>query len=64
LKEPNTINENCIAFNNKIPDELDIKKFVDYDTMFQKSFLDPINTILSSMGWSAKPKATLEGLFG
>ena len=64
LKEPNTINENCIAFNTKIPEELDIKKFVDYDTMFEKSFLDPLNTILSSMGWSAKPKATLEGLFG
>jgi DNA polymerase elongation subunit (family B) len=64
LKEPNTINENCIAFNTKIPEELDIKKFIDYDTMFEKSFLDPLNTILSSMGWSAKPKATLEGLFG
>jgi len=64
LKEPNTIGENCIAFISSIPDELNIKKFSDYDTMFSKSFLEPINTILEGIGWSAKPQATLEGLFG
>ena len=64
LQEPNTIGENCIAFNSVIPAELDLKKFADYDTMFEKSFLEPINTILGGLGWSAKPQATLEGLFG
>jgi DNA polymerase elongation subunit (family B) len=64
LKEPNLINENCIAFIGKIPEEFNITQYVDYDTMFEKSFLDPLSTILNSMGWSAKPKATLEGLFG
>jgi len=64
LKEPNTIGENCIAFVSSIPLELDIKKFADYETMFSKSFLEPINTILEGIGWSAKPQATLEGLFG
>jgi DNA polymerase elongation subunit (family B) len=64
LKEPNTIGENCIAFISSIPTELDIKKFADYDTMFSKSFLEPINTILEGLGWSAKPKASLESLFG
>jgi hypothetical protein len=32
--------------------------------MFDKSFLEPMNTILHGIGWSAKPQATLEGLFG
>jgi DNA polymerase elongation subunit (family B) len=64
LKEPNTIGENCIAFNTVIPPELDLAKFADYDTMFEKSFLEPMNTILDGIGWSAKPQATLEGLFG
>jgi DNA polymerase elongation subunit (family B) len=63
LKEPNPIGENCIAFVSSIPDEFNIKKYVDYETMFLKSFLDPIDTILNCVGWSAKPKATLEGLF-
>jgi len=64
LKEPNIIGENCIAFNTIIPPELGLIKYVDYDTMFEKSFLEPMNTILNGIGWSAKPQATLEGLFG
>lgn len=63
LKEPNTIKENCIAFNTVIPPELDLKKYVDYDMMFDKSFLEPLKTILDSIGWAPKPQATLEGLF-
>jgi DNA polymerase elongation subunit (family B) len=63
LKEPNIINENCIAFNTSIPKEFDLRKYADYETMFSKSFLEPINTILGGIGWSAKPQATLEGLF-
>ena len=63
LKEPNGIGENCIAFISRIPEELDIKQYADYDTMFEKAFLEPMNSILNCIGWSAKPKATLEGLF-
>lgn len=63
LKEPNVIGENCIAFISVIPEELKIKHYADYDTMFEKSFLEPMNSILSCIGWSAHPKATLEGLF-
>ncbi|NBP02343.1 MAG: DNA polymerase [Proteobacteria bacterium] len=63
LKEPNPIGENCIAFVSSIPEELNLKKYADYDTMFSKSFLEPMTTILNGIGWSAKPKASLEGLF-
>lgn len=64
LREPNHISENCIAFNDKIPEEFGLKEFADYDTMFEKSFLEPLNTILHGIGWSAKPQASLESLFG
>jgi DNA polymerase elongation subunit (family B) len=63
LKEPNVIGENCIAFVSAIPEEFVLTKFVDYDTMFEKSFLEPLNTILQGLGWNSKPKATLEDLF-
>ena len=63
LKEPNTIGENCIAFIGNIPVEFDIHKYIDYDLMFSKSFIEPLNTILEGIKWSAKPTATLEGLF-
>jgi hypothetical protein len=63
LKEPNLIKENCIAFINQMPEEFNLKQYVDYDTMFEKSFLEPLATILNGVGWNAKPQATLEGLF-
>jgi DNA polymerase elongation subunit (family B) len=63
LKEPNPIGENCIAFVSRLPDELGLTKFIDYNTMFQKSFIEPLETILGGMGWSAKQQATLEDLF-
>ena len=63
LKEPNSIKENCIAFTSILPKELDLHRYIDYNTMFEKTFLDPIMTIISSLGWNSKPVATLDDLF-
>jgi DNA polymerase elongation subunit (family B) len=63
LVEPNPISENCIAFIGQLPDELGLTKFVDYNTMFEKSFIEPLNAIIEGMGWSAKPQASLASLF-
>jgi len=63
LTEPNTLGENCIAFQGKLPKELDLHRYVDYITMFEKTFLDPMDTVLASIKWASKPVATLEGLF-
>jgi DNA polymerase elongation subunit (family B) len=64
LKEPNTLRENCIAFIGKIPKELDIHRYVDYNTMFEKSFLEPLKQIVDGLGWKTEETATLEDLFG
>ena len=63
LKEPNTLRENVMAFSSKIPKEFDIHKYIDYELMFEKAYLDPLNTIAESIGWRTKPVATLEDLF-
>lgn len=63
LKEPNSIRENCIAFSSKLPAEFGLDIYIDYDMMFQKTFLDPLDTIIKSVGWNSKPVATLEDLF-
>jgi hypothetical protein len=31
--------------------------------MFEKAFIEPLNTIATSIGWKTKPVATLEDLF-
>jgi hypothetical protein len=64
LKEPNTIRENCIGFIGKIPPELNIHRYVDYDTMFNKSFLEPLKQIVEGIGWKTEVTASLEDLFG
>jgi len=64
LKTPNHIGENAIGFIGSIPREFGLEKFIDHETMFQKSFIEPLNTILSGINWSIKPQATLEDLFG
>jgi DNA polymerase elongation subunit (family B) len=64
LAEPNPIGENCIAFISKMPQELELTSFIDYNTMFEKAFIEPLTTILKGVGWSARPKASLEHLFG
>lgn len=63
LKEPNSLRENTLAFSSKIPKELNLHRYIDYEMMFDKAFLEPLNTIVESIGWKSKPSATLEDLF-
>lgn len=59
LKVPNPIRENIITFIQKFPRELNLEKFVDYDTQFDKSFLDPLKIILNAIGWRTEKTVDL-----
>ena len=63
LKTPNLAKDKVISIVDKLPDEFGLSEFIDYDLQFQKTFLDPLNVILESIGWSSERKATLEHLF-
>jgi len=63
LKKPNPMQENIISFIQDFPSELGIDKYVDYDLQFEKSFLEPLKTILDSIGWSAEKTVNLESFF-
>ena len=63
LKEPNIIQSDVIAFPGIMPKELDIEKYIDYDTQFEKSFLDPLRIVLDSIGWKTEKVSSLEAFF-
>jgi DNA polymerase elongation subunit (family B) len=63
LKKPNPIYENVISFIQDFPKELNLSSYVDYDTQFEKGFLEPLKTILNAIGWNSEKKTTLDSFF-
>jgi len=64
LRTPNPIKENVIAFPDYLPEEFNLRKYIDFELQFQKTFLDPIDPILDAVGWNSKEVASLEDFFG
>jgi DNA polymerase elongation subunit (family B) len=64
LKTPNPIGDHVIAILDELPTELDLHRYVDYETQFQKSFLEPIRSLLEVVGWQVEKVNTLEDFFG
>ena len=63
LRTPNHIKENVISFLDYLPEEFGLHRYIDYDTQFNKTFLDVIDPILSAVGWNSKEIATLDEFF-
>jgi len=63
LKKPNIIHENVISFIQEFPKELKLNQYVDYDLQFEKSFLEPLKTILDSIGWQVEKTVNLDSFF-
>ena len=63
LNTPNKINENVVSFFQTLPPEFGLQGSIDYDLQFKKSFLDPLQVILDTIGWDAEKKNTLEALW-
>lgn len=64
LKTPNPSQSPVIAAPRHIPEEFNLDKYIDYDLMFQKTFLDPLSIILDAIGWKYSERATLDSFFG
>jgi DNA polymerase elongation subunit (family B) len=63
LKLPNPFKESVISYPSRLPAEFQINKYVDYDTQFEKTFLEPIKVITDCMGWNIEPVNSLESFF-
>jgi DNA polymerase elongation subunit (family B) len=63
LKKPNIIQENVISFISDFPKELNLDKYIDYELQFEKSFVDPLKSILDSIGWEVEKTVNLDSFF-
>ena len=63
LKEPNPTGDTVIAMLNALPDEFELKPYIDYEKQFSKAFLDPIIGILNVIGWEHERKTNIMGFF-
>ena len=63
LKQPNIFNNNTLAFLSGIPKQLGADQYIDYDLQFEKSFLEPLDIILSAIDWNTEKIDSLDGFF-
>ena len=63
LKQPNPTHSNVLSIHTSLPKEFKVNDYIDYNTQFDKAFLEPITAILGAIGWEAEKKATLEDFF-
>ena len=68
LRAPNIYQCTSISFITSLPKELDFHKMIDFETQFDKSFVEPLNFILEKINWmvdrSYGTQGTLEDFFG
>ena len=63
LKDPNPIRENVISFIQDFPKELNLAKYIDYETQFNKAFLEPVKAVLNAIDWEVERRVSLESFF-
>ncbi len=63
LKQPNLFNNNTLAFLSGLPKQLDAEQYIDYDLQFEKSFIEPLSIILSTINWQTEKIETLDCFF-
>jgi DNA polymerase elongation subunit (family B) len=63
LREPNNIGTNVLSFNHTVPKEFDFIKYIDFEKQFSKAIIEPMDIILSPIGWTPEKQNTLEDFF-
>jgi DNA polymerase elongation subunit (family B) len=63
LKMPNPFKDMVISFPTRLPEEFELQDYIDYDTQFEKAFVEPVQVILDCMKWKAEKTFSLDSFF-
>jgi hypothetical protein len=63
MKVPNPVQENVFSILTVLPKEFNLEKYIDYDIQFDKAYLDPLRTIVNTIGWKTERVSSLESFF-
>ena len=63
LKLPNPLKDTVISYPQKLPTEMGLDNYIDYDLQFDKAFLEPIKIILDCIGWKTEQTSSLDEFF-
>ncbi|CAB5221588.1 PolB DNA polymerase elongation subunit (family B) [uncultured Caudovirales phage] len=63
MKKPNPVRENVFACPSEMPPELGLERYIDYDTQYEKAFVEPIKNILDVVGWRVAKQSSLNDFF-
>jgi len=63
LNPKNPTKENIIAFTDYLPEEFGLHQYIDYEKMFEKAFMQPVQPILDAIGWTPEAVVSLEDFF-
>ena len=63
MKVPNPVQENVFSILTVLPKEFGVEKYIDYDTQFDKAYLEPLKTIVNTIGWRTERVSSLENFF-
>jgi DNA polymerase elongation subunit (family B) len=59
LNMPNPTRNTVVAFDTFMPKEFELEPYVNYDLMFEKAFVQPLQIFLDAVGWHREDVNTL-----
>ena len=63
LKVPNPTGEYVLSIISTLPKQFELEEYIDYNTQFEKAFLNPLKRIMDTLGWNTEDVPTLERFF-
>lgn len=63
LKMPNPSMSHVIGFKESLPKEFGLDEYVDREIMFEKTFLNPVQSLADLVGWNCVKVEALDDLF-